>query len=119
MGDDVIHLPAHLVQAGPGDPIRFLAGQLLLPPGQVVHKAFPGIARVQAVVYLQGDLCHQLVRLALGSGIDSVIDCDLGSGGAVLIDPLRVCGLEPDAAQGVRTAQYITLPFCSSRNMHL
>ena len=62
-----------------------------------------------AVVRLRGNLRHQFVRLAQEPGISSVIDCDLGSGVAVLIDPLRVCGLEPDAAQGGRTAQYITL----------
>ena len=45
MGEDVVHLPAHPVQAGPGGPVLLLAGQLLLPPGKVVypiHRA-PGV----------------------------------------------------------------------------
>ena len=37
VGDDVVHLPVVLLQAGPGGPVFFLAGQLLFPPGAVVH----------------------------------------------------------------------------------
>ena len=37
VGDDAVHLPACSVQAGPGGLVLLLAGQLLFPPGQVVH----------------------------------------------------------------------------------
>ena len=45
MGEDVVHLPARSVQAGPGGPVLLLAGQFLLPPGKMidpVHRT-PGI----------------------------------------------------------------------------
>ena len=45
MADDVVHRPAHTVQVGPGSLVLLLAGQLLLPPGTVVHPVHraPGV----------------------------------------------------------------------------
>ena len=37
MADDIVYLSACSVQGRPGSLIFFLAGQLLLPPGAVVH----------------------------------------------------------------------------------
>ncbi len=42
VGDDVVHLPARSVQAGPSGPLLLLVRQFLLPPRQVVdlvHRA--------------------------------------------------------------------------------
>lgn len=38
MGNDVVHLPAMPLQAGPGGPVFFPAGQLLFPPGTMIHS---------------------------------------------------------------------------------
>ncbi len=74
-------------------------------PGVVL----PGVGGVPAVGRLLGDVGHQLVRLAQGAGVAAVIDGDLGAPSAVVVNPLGVRRLEPDAAQGSRGPQAVIL----------
>ena len=94
---------------GRGERLRRGATLPLAGEKRVPGVVLPGVGGVPAVGGLLRDVLHQLVRLAQGARVVTVVNGDLGAPGHVVIDPLGVRRLKADAAQGGRGPQAVIL----------